>query len=56
MNTTGLASIVAAVALLTEPNLHARVSDNAAALVRTTYCADRIVPLYEAAYLRVLGD
>lgn len=44
-----------AVALLTDPDLHARVSANAASLVRTTYCADRIVPLYEAAYRRVLA-
>jgi L-malate glycosyltransferase len=44
-----------AVALLTDPELHARVSAAAASLVRTTYCSDRIVPLYEAAYSRVIA-
>ena len=44
-----------AVSLLTDPDLHARVSANAASLVRTTYCADRIVPVYEAAYRRVIA-
>jgi N-acetyl-alpha-D-glucosaminyl L-malate synthase BshA len=44
-----------AVALLTDADLHARVSANAVSLVRTTYCVDRIVPLYEAAYRRVLA-
>jgi N-acetyl-alpha-D-glucosaminyl L-malate synthase BshA len=43
------------VTLLTDPDLHARISDNAAGLVRTTYCTGRIVPIYEAAYKRVLG-
>jgi L-malate glycosyltransferase len=44
-----------AVALLSDRDLHARVAANAAGLVRTRYCADRIVPVYEAAYRRVLG-
>jgi len=44
-----------AVTLLTDPDLHARVAANAAGMVRTTYCAERIVPVYEAAYRRVLG-
>ena len=44
------------VRLLTDPDLHARVSANASSLVRTTYCTDRIVPLYEAAYERVLAN
>jgi glycosyltransferase involved in cell wall biosynthesis len=44
-----------AVALLTDPDLHARVAANAASMARTTYCAERIVPAYEAAYRRVLG-
>jgi len=43
------------VRLLTDPDLHARVSANASSLVRAAYCTDRIVPLYEAAYRRVLG-
>lgn len=42
------------VRLLTDPGLHARIADAAAALVRETYCTDRVVPLYEAAYQRVL--
>ncbi len=41
------------VALLTDPDLHASVAAKAARLVRTNYCADRIVPEYEAAYRRV---
>lgn len=44
-----------AVALLTDPILHARVAASASSLVRTTYCTDRIVPAYEAAYRRVLA-
>jgi glycosyltransferase involved in cell wall biosynthesis len=44
-----------AVALLTDPDLHARITANALRMVRTTYCAERIVPAYEAAYRRVLG-
>ena len=43
------------VALLTDPDLHARLSANAASLVRTTYGTDCIVPLYEEAYRRVLA-
>jgi glycosyltransferase involved in cell wall biosynthesis len=43
-----------AVALLSDPALHARVTANAANMVRTNYCTDRIVPAYEAAYRRVL--
>jgi N-acetyl-alpha-D-glucosaminyl L-malate synthase BshA len=44
------------VALLTDPDLHARIADNAARLVREVYCTDRIVPMYEEAYRRVLAD
>jgi L-malate glycosyltransferase len=44
------------VALLTDPDLHARITRDAAHLVRSTYCTGRIVPLYEAAYGRVLAD
>ena len=43
-----------AVALLTDRDLHASVTTNAAHMVRTMYCAERIVPVYEAAYRRVL--
>jgi L-malate glycosyltransferase len=44
------------VALLTDPGLHARIAANAASLVRSTYCTARVVPLYEAAYRRVLAN
>ena len=44
-----------AVQLLTDADLRARVSANAVDLARTVYCTDRIVPLYEAAYRRVLA-
>jgi L-malate glycosyltransferase len=44
------------VALLTDPDLHARIAATAARLVRDVYCTDRIVPLYEEAYRRVLAD
>jgi N-acetyl-alpha-D-glucosaminyl L-malate synthase BshA len=43
------------VRLLTDPALHAGISSNAVSLVATTYCTERIVPLYEAAYQRVLA-
>jgi N-acetyl-alpha-D-glucosaminyl L-malate synthase BshA len=43
------------VSLLTDSGLHARIADAAAALVRENYCTDRVVPLYEAAYRRVLA-
>jgi N-acetyl-alpha-D-glucosaminyl L-malate synthase BshA len=42
------------IALLTDPDLHARIAANASRMVRTMYCADRIVPAYEAAYRRVV--
>jgi N-acetyl-alpha-D-glucosaminyl L-malate synthase BshA len=44
------------VRLLTDPELHGRIAANASSLVRTSYCTDRIVPLYEEAYRRVLAD
>jgi N-acetyl-alpha-D-glucosaminyl L-malate synthase BshA len=43
------------VQLLTDRALHARVADAAAMLVRETYCTDRVVPMYEAAYRHVLA-
>jgi len=45
-----------AVQLLTDADLRARVSANAVTMARTVYCTDRIVPLYEAAYRRVLAQ
>jgi hypothetical protein len=42
------------VSLLTDRGLHARIAANASSLVRTQFCTERIVPLYESAYRRVL--
>jgi len=42
------------VALLRDADLHARVADAAARRVRERFCVDRIVPMYEAHYRRVL--
>jgi len=44
-----------AVSVLTDADLRARLAANGTALVRTAYCTERIVPLYEAAYGRVLA-
>jgi L-malate glycosyltransferase len=43
------------VALLTDPALRAGITRRAAEMVRTEYCSERIVPLYEAAYEHVLA-
>ena len=50
----GMAS--SAVALLRDPALHDRVRQAAATRVRREYCAERVVPIYEAAYAKVIGD
>jgi len=42
-------------AVLTDRALRAAIAGAAAALVRSRYCTGMIVPLYEAAYQRVLG-
>ena len=42
------------VALLTDRDLRASISSAAAEMVRTRYCTDLIVPLYEAQYRDVL--
>ena len=42
-------------ALLTDRDLHRRIADAAGALVRDAYCTERVVPMYEAAYRRVLA-
>jgi len=42
------------IALLTNPALHSSIAHAAADLVRSRYCTDLIVPLYEAEYLSVL--
>ena len=44
------------VRLLTDRGLHVRIADAAAALVRESYCTGRVVPMYEAAYRRVLAS
>ncbi|MBI2834988.1 MAG: N-acetyl-alpha-D-glucosaminyl L-malate synthase BshA [Acidobacteria bacterium] len=43
------------VRLLTDPELHQRVSRAARRVVERRFCADRIVPLYEAYYEEVRG-
>jgi glycosyltransferase involved in cell wall biosynthesis len=42
------------VALLTDTALRASITGSAVAMVRRRYCAQLVVPLYEAAYQRVL--
>jgi N-acetyl-alpha-D-glucosaminyl L-malate synthase BshA len=42
------------VALLTNPALHASITDAAVEVVRTRYCTDRIVPMYETEYREVM--
>ena len=41
--------------LLTDPPLHRRISDAARDRVVRQFCADRVVPMYEAHYLSVLN-
>ena len=45
-----------AVTLLTDPDLHRRMAGAACRRVREHFCAERVVPIYEAAYERVLAD
>jgi hypothetical protein len=42
------------VALLTDATLHRRIAAAAVRLVRERFCAERVVPMYEAHYRRVL--
>jgi N-acetyl-alpha-D-glucosaminyl L-malate synthase BshA len=49
------AMAASAVALLRDPALHARVRRAAVAHVRREFCANRVVPIYEAAYASALG-
>ena len=44
-----------AMRLLTAPELHRRMADAACRRVRDRFGADRVVPLYEAAYERLLA-
>jgi glycosyltransferase involved in cell wall biosynthesis len=43
------------VSLLRDPGLHGRVTDAAVRHVRERFCVDRIVPMYEEHYRRVLA-
>jgi L-malate glycosyltransferase len=43
-------------ALLTDPALHAAITRSAVEMVRTKYCAQVVVPVYEAEYQRVLDQ
>ena len=43
------------VALLSDPALHERMADAAVRVVRERFCAQRVVPMYEAHYERALG-
>jgi N-acetyl-alpha-D-glucosaminyl L-malate synthase BshA len=43
-----------AIALLTDAELHARVAANAVRRVRDQFCVDRVVPMYERFYEKVL--
>jgi N-acetyl-alpha-D-glucosaminyl L-malate synthase BshA len=43
------------VALLTEAALHRRIAAAAVRVVREQFCVERVVPMYEAHYRRVLG-
>ena len=45
-----------AIALLTDPARRASIARQAAEMVRTRYCTEHIVPLYEEEYLDVLGE
>ncbi len=44
-----------AIALLTDPVLHRTIADAARARVRDEFCVDRVVPMYERYYERVLA-
>jgi N-acetyl-alpha-D-glucosaminyl L-malate synthase BshA len=49
------AMAASAVALLSDATLHSRVAEAASAVVRERFCVERIVPMYEAHYARVLA-
>lgn len=44
-----------ALGLLRDPALHARVAETACQRVRTHFCADRVVPMYEKCYSELLA-
>jgi hypothetical protein len=43
-----------AIALLSDPALHKTTAEAARCRVTDAFCADKIVPMYEAAYQRLL--
>jgi len=43
------------VALLSDRALHQRIADAGVRVVREQFCAQRVVPMYEAHYERALG-
>ena len=45
-----------AVSLLTDEDLHARVGAAACRRVREHFCAERVVPMYEACYESIVGS
>ena len=45
-----------AVAVLTDPGLHRRIGDAACRRVRDTFCAERVVPMYEACYQNLVDN
>lgn len=45
-----------AVSLLTDPALHRRVADAACRRVREHFCAERVVPMYERCYGKLVGS
>jgi N-acetyl-alpha-D-glucosaminyl L-malate synthase BshA len=45
-----------AIAILTDPLLQARMGQTACQRVRERFCAERVVPMYEACYRELLGD
>jgi hypothetical protein len=44
------------IALLHDPALHAAVTAAALTRVRDLFCVERVVPMYEALYRRVVAD
>jgi glycosyltransferase involved in cell wall biosynthesis len=44
-----------AIGLLTDPALHRRVTEAARARVSDEFCVNRVVPMYERYYERMLG-
>jgi hypothetical protein len=44
-----------AIALLTDPAMHKRMAEAACRRVREEFCAERVVPMYEACYQELVG-